>query len=353
MPIPVTCKCGKQFATNDENARRRARCPECGNDLIIPDVGGGVAAETVPEPTQAPATGPGMAAGVAPATSGMAIASLVLGLCSFLCLIFTGIPAIILGVLGLADITKGRGAIGGKGMAIAGIVLGGFFSTLGMISVLGILVGLLLPAVNSAREAGRRMQCQNNMRRISLAMVNYATSHDVYPPAGKVSPAGKPLLSWRVLVLPYLDEKALYNQFKLDEPWDSPHNKPLLASMPSVFRCPGRSETGPDLTYFRVLAGPGTLFEEPAGIAPAAITDGMSNTLLVVESNEPVSWTQPEGLAFTPQRPIEGLGGAHPGGFNAAFADGAVRFLPSSIAPSMLEALATRNGGEAVDLSEF
>ena len=79
----------------------------------------------------------------------------------------------------------------------------------------------------------------------------------------------------------------------------------------------------------------------------------MSNTLMVVESKEPIPWTQPEGLRFIPQMPIQGLGSAHPGGFNATFADGAVRFLPNSIAPGTLEALATRNGREVVDLSQF
>ena len=89
------------------------------------------------------------------------------------------------------------------------------------------------------------MQCQNNLRNIGLAMVNYSSSHNVFPLAGTVSPDGKPLLSWRVLMLPYLDQQPLYEEFKLDEPWDSPNNKPLLARMPGVFKCPDGPQTDP------------------------------------------------------------------------------------------------------------
>jgi len=353
VPIQVTCKCGKQFQTKDENAGRRARCPECGADLIIPNLGNGGVADVTDNPYMAPAAGPGAASMVAPRTSGKAIASLVLGICSFLCNIFTGIPAIVLGALGLGDIKRSGGAIQGKGMAITGIVLGCFFGTLGLISMLGILVGLLLPAVNSAREAGRRTQCMNNLRQIGLAMVNYMSTHNVFPPAATVSPDGEPLLSWRVLVLPYLDQQALYEKFKLDEPWDSPNNKPLVARMPGVFRCLDQPLTDTDKTIYQVLTGPGTLFEMARWIKPNAVTDGFSNTLMVVESNEPIPWTQPGDLKFTPGTPIQGLGSGHPGGFNATFADGAVRFLPNSIAPGALEALATRNGNEVVNPSQF
>jgi prepilin-type processing-associated H-X9-DG protein len=294
-----------------------------------------------------------VADGITPRTSGKAIASLVLGICSFLCLIFTGIPAIILGVLGLGDIKKGGGAIGGKGIAVTGIVLGSFFSSFGLLFVIGVLVGLLIPAVNAAREAGRRVQCGNNLRQIGLAMVNYASNHNVFPPAGTVSPDGKPLLSWRVLMLPYLDQVDLYEKFKLDEPWDSPNNKPLLAEMPDVYRCPNGPLKVTNTTVYQVLTGPGTLFEQGTLIAPSAVTDGLSNTLMVVESREPIPWTQPHDREFSPHTPIQGIGSGHPDGFNAGFADGAVRFLPNTIEPGTLEALATRNGREAVDPSRF
>ena len=350
MPIQVTCKCGKQFETKDENAGRRARCPECGADLIIPSPDGGGVADVADNPYLAPATAPYGTHSVAPRTSGKAIASLVLGICSFLCLIFTGIPAIILGALGLGDIKQSRGAIGGKGMAITGIVLGSIFSTIGGIAV---LLALLLPAVQAAREAGRRSMCVNNLKQIALAMNSYHDSQGVLPPATTFDPNGKPLLSWRVLLLPYLGEDPLYQQFKLDEPWDSPNNKPLLAKMPKVYECPSWPQTGSENSIYHVLIGPGTLFEKAEGIPLNEVTDGTSNTLMVVETKAPIPWTQPSGLTLTPKKPIEGLGSAHPGGFNAAMADGSVRFIKNSLPPSTLEALATRNGGEVVDPSQF
>jgi prepilin-type processing-associated H-X9-DG protein len=350
VSILVTCKCGKQFQTKDEYAGRRARCPECGADLIIPgpDIGG--VADVTDNPYRAPATAPDAAHALAPRTSGKAIASLVLGICSFFCNLFTGIPALILGILGLGEIKQSRGAIQGKGMAITGIVLGGFFSTIGPIAM---LIALLLPAVQAAREAARRSQCVNNLKQIGLAMLNYESANGVFPPALTLDPEGNPLLSWRVLLLPYLDDSGLYEQFKLDEPWDSPHNKPLLAKMPKVYECPSLPQAGSENSIYQVMIGPGTLFEKAEGIATKDVTDGSSNTLMVLESKAPIPWTQPSGLALQANKPIEGLGSGHPGGFNALFADGSVRFIKNSTSPTTLEALATRNGGEVVTGDSF
>ncbi len=347
VPITVTCKCGKQFQTKDENAGRRARCPECGNELIIPESEG--VDDFLDNPYLAPSKGSGSAS-LPPRTSGKAIASLVLGICSFMCNVFTGIPAVILGCLGLMDIERSRGAITGKGIAIAGIVTGGIGSTLigGMV-----LIALLLPAVQAAREAARRSMCVNNLKQIALAMHNYESANGVLPPATTFDAEGKPLLSWRVLLLPYVEENALYQQFKLDEPWDSPSNKPLLAKLPKVYQCPSSSQIGSDKTIYQVLIGPGTLFEKAEGIPFNEVTDGLSNTLMVMESKAPSPWTQPSGLVRTPKTPIKGLGSAHPGGFNAALADGSVQFIKSSIAPQTLEALATRNGGEVIPATAY
>jgi len=350
VPIQVTCKCGKQFQTKDENAGRRARCPECGTDLLIPSPDSGGVADVTDNPYLAPATAPDAAHGVAPRTSGKAIASLVLGIFSFFCNIVTGIPAIILGILGLGDIKQSRGAIEGKGLAITGIVLGSFFSTIGPIAI---LIALLLPAVQAAREAARRSQCVNNLKQIGLAMANYESANGVFPPALTLDPEGKPLLSWRVLLLPYLDNSGLYDQFKLDEPWDGPHNKPLLAKMPKVYECPSWPQAGPGNSVYQVMIGPGTLFEKAEGMALKDVTDGTSNTLMVLETKAPVPWTQPSGLALTRNKPIEGLGSGHPGGFNAAFADGSVKFIKNLISPSTLEALCTRNGGEVISTDSF
>jgi prepilin-type processing-associated H-X9-DG protein len=336
VPILVTCGCGKQFQTKDENAGRRARCPDCGRELIIPGPGGaGVVGDEF-----APASAPFK--GGTPRTSGKAIASLVLGALSLVCTLFTGIPAIILGCLGLMDIEKSGGRRTGKGLAITGIVLGSFGSTM------VILIALLLPAVQAAREAARRAQCVNNLKQMGLAMHNYHDTYGAFPPAATLDPEGQPLLSWRILLLPFLDEKALYDQFKLDEPWDSESNKPLLARMPRVYACPSFPQGSVDSTPYQVLVGPGTLFEFPQGMRISGITDGTSNTLMVVESKAPVPWSRPSDLAYQPKAPVAGLGSFHPGGFNALFADGSVKFLKTSISPATLDAMITRNGNEVI-----
>src|SRR5205823_3426612 len=151
-------------------------------------------------------------------------AALVLGLLAFCLGPLAGIPAIILATLSLGEI--GRGRVGGKGLAITGLVLG----ILGCFLGLAIPIGLLVPAVQKTREAAQRLTVQNNMKQMSLAMINDADMNQ-----GRMTPyaifdkkTGKPLLSWRVAILPYIEQDALYNQFHLDEPWDSPNNSRLI-----------------------------------------------------------------------------------------------------------------------------
>jgi prepilin-type processing-associated H-X9-DG protein len=277
-------------------------------------------------------------------TSGAAIASVILGALSFVFLFLTGIPAIILGIIAQGAIGKSRGQLKGTGQATAGIVMGSI-GTL-MFPCIGVLIALLLPAVQSAREAARRAQCTNNLKQISLALYNYESTYGSFPPPYTTDAAGKPLLSWRVLILPYMEEMALYEQIEMDEPWDSPANQTLLSRMPAVYKCP--SSLGPavgGLTNYQVLVGPGTIFEAGQLTKMADITDGVSSTLLVAESNTPVEWMKPDDIAYTPGLPLN-LGSTHTGGFNAAMADGAVRFIRSTVAPAVLDGLAVKNDGK-------
>jgi prepilin-type processing-associated H-X9-DG protein len=218
----------------------------------------------------------------------------------------------------------------------------------------GVMVGLLLPAVQSAREAARRAQCVNNLKQIGLACHNYQQAHEAYP-GNIVGKDGQPLLSWRVAILPYIEQEDLYNEFKLDEPWDSPHNKPLLDRMPATFACPTEPRPDPTLTHYLGFDGPGGMFENGAKIALASVTDGTSLTIMTVESRTGVPWTKPEDIRPTPDAPpsLQGAGSKHPGGFNAAFVDGSVRFLKTSIDPKVFRALSTRNGGEVIAPDSF
>jgi prepilin-type processing-associated H-X9-DG protein len=212
-------------------------------------------------------------------------------------------------------------------------------------------VGLLLPAVQKVRDAAGRAQSQNNLKQIGLALHNYHDVNAALPPAAICDKRGKPRLSWRVAILPYLEQENLYKQFKLDEPWDSEHNKKLIGAMPKTYALP-TAPLKPGETYYRALVGNGAAFETIRGTRFADFTDGLSNTLLVVEAAEGVPWTKPDELEYDPEKPLPKFGTFSNGGFNALFGDGSVRFILPSIAEKTLRALITRAGGEVVDPNE-
>jgi prepilin-type processing-associated H-X9-DG protein len=216
-------------------------------------------------------------------------------------------------------------------------------------AVIGVLVALLLPAVQAAREAARRMQSSNNLKQIALAMHNFHDTYRMLPPRANVAADGKPLLSWRVHLLPFLEQQALYKEFNLTESWDSPHNKPLIERMPSVYRNPSAKPSN-SLASYLVPAGKGSIFESKDGTALASITDGTSNTIMVLEVNEEASviWTKPDDFVYDVSKPMAGLGTAHPGGFMAAMADGSVRFIAATIDPNTFLRLLMMADGQPV-----
>src|SRR5262249_40381611 len=153
--------------------------------------------------------------------------------------------------------------------------------------------------------------------------------------------AGKPLLSWRVAILPYLDQGALYKQFRLDEPWDSDHNKKLLAKMPAVLEPPLRPDGWrPNTTFYQVFTGDDTLFPPGKTVKITDVRGGRSGPLRVVEAGEAVPGTKPQDLPYDPTRPLPMLGGIFHEGFQAVMADGRTgRFLPKNFPPAMLRGL--------------
>jgi RNA polymerase sigma factor (sigma-70 family) len=211
------------------------------------------------------------------------------------------------------------------------------------------LLSLALPAVQKVQTASARTQSMNNLKQMVLAMHNYHGTYGRFPPAAITDAEGKPLLSWRVAILPYIEGDALYREFKLDEPWNSEHNKKLLARMPPVYAPTKAKAKERFTTFYQVFTGPGTPFEDAKGNRIADITDGTSNTIMAVEAEHAVPWTKPEDLPFDPNKPLPKLGGDNSEGILAAFCDGSVRFISKAVEEKTLRALITRNGGESVN----
>ena len=203
----------------------------------------------------------------------------------------------------------------------------------------------------SRPKAGKkeREQSINNLKMIALAMHNFAANSKEarFAPAA-IRKDGKPLLSWRVALLPHLDQQALYDKFHLDEPWNSPHNKTLLNQMPEIYAPVVRTDEPRGSTYYQVFTGPGTLFEDELGPKLQDIRDGTSNTFMVVEAGSPVPWTKPEDISYDKEKPLPKLGRQFDDGFYAAFADGSVRFVGNANDPEIVRRFITRSGGEII-----
>ncbi|MDR3635154.1 MAG: DUF1559 domain-containing protein [Isosphaeraceae bacterium] len=210
-------------------------------------------------------------------------------------------------------------------------------------------------AVSGVLRAERKARCVTNLKELGLGLHNYESEHGHFPAAAIVGTAGKPLLSWRVELLPYLGERDLYEQFHRDEPWDSPHNLALISRMPAVYACPSEPDRTRGVTRYQGIVGPraglgviGAMFEPARGIDIREITDGASNTVMVAEAGGPVVWTKPEDLRFEQDGLLPSFGSRHGTGCNALFADGSVRLLRFTIGPAVLRGILTRDGGEVL-----
>ncbi|MFW6170055.1 MAG: DUF1559 domain-containing protein [Planctomycetota bacterium] len=223
-----------------------------------------------------------------------------------------------------------------------------------------VAVALLLPAVQASREAARRVQSMNNLKQLGLAMHNYHDTYKGLPAAHNVDEDGEPLLSWRVHLLPFLGQHELYEQFHFDEPWNSAHNKKLIAQMPQVYRSPN-SKAQPGKTVYLGNASEDGIYvppkkeqrgeKHPTGTQFRDIEDGTSNTIMIVEVNDAnaVTWTKPDDFELNEKNPLSGgLRGMRPGVFLASFCDGAVHAISTNLDPQTLKALFTRGGGEMV-----
>ncbi|MCL4201074.1 MAG: DUF1559 domain-containing protein [Pirellulaceae bacterium] len=299
MPIQFSCPhCGRQTLVADEYAGQSGPCLSCGQTITIP----GVDAANLDKPRPRPAP--------RPVGSGSSV----------------GLVLAIIGICLIVVIACGGGLIF--------LRPGGVFQ--------------------NGHRPSTRTQCSNNLKQIALAFHNYHAVYGSFPPAYLPDENGQPKHSWRVLLLPFLEQQALYDAYDFDEPWDSPVNAMVTETVLPIFQCPAEPPWGTPVTNYMVITGPGTVFEDERAPALRDILDGTSNTLLIVEvAGSGTQWAEPVDLDASQLAVPFGAvanspGSQHPGGVQAAMCDGSVQFLPYNISPTTFNALVTRAGGEAI-----
>ncbi|WP_164101687.1 DUF1559 domain-containing protein [Candidatus Laterigemmans baculatus] len=295
MSILFTCpRCGKSTNFADNYAGQTGPCPHCGQPVTVP-----AWSQPLSEPTK-------------PASRGSSL---------LITLLAVGAGGFVLFVCG------------------------------------GMLVALLLPAVTTSREAARRVSCSNNLKQIGLALHNYSDVYGTFPPAYMTDSAGNPTVSWRVLILPFLNQEPLYRQLDTQQPWNSPANAALLSASIPVYRCPSSVDPSSTATNYMVVTGAETLFPYERAVSLRDVTDGLSNTIAVVEVEEQgVHWAAPEDLerqnltwAFAAGADGQ-MGSRHTGGIQVLLGDASVRYFPDTIDPANLAKMLTIAGDERVDL---
>jgi hypothetical protein len=270
-------------------------------------------------------------------------------------LTFFAVPAAINPELSPSDWTSGLIVASILGLCSLALAFAAFVQTpraedrsvpmlaLGLIILAVVQAGFCV-AVHRVRTADAGIRAMNNLKQLALACLDYEEAHGTFPPHAIYSRDGKPILSWRVMILPLIDEAELYHPFKLDEPWDSPHNAKLLDKMPKIYAAP--SEAASNLTYYQAFYGPNTAFEGAHGTKVKDFTDGLAETILLIEAAEPVPWTKPQDLDYRRDLPVPRIGGLRSVGTIAAFANGRVVTIPTNISEQTLRALITRNAGD-------
>ncbi|MGQ0637164.1 MAG: DUF1559 family PulG-like putative transporter [Planctomycetaceae bacterium] len=224
----------------------------------------------------------------------------------------------------------------------------------------GFLLFLLLlfwPKIRGAGEAAARTQCKNNLKQIGIALRQYQQDHGTYPPAYLADVQGRPMHSWRVLILPYLGNEGcrLSDEYRLDEPWSGPNNKKLLEKVPEVYRCPTYlKQRGAcrACTSYAAITGTDCAFHGAEPLAPEDFSDELENAAFIVERiDTEIPWTKPDDYRPSehPQAGDRFAGhSAHEGGFHILLGDASVRFVSQNLPPATWRALCTRSGGEAV-----
>jgi len=249
---------------------------------------------------------------------------------------------------------KSKGAYAGVVVVVfvvAGVVMflvcgGAFF-----FAVSWPMARMVPPTMVTTATAVRSSTCTGNLRQIGLAMHNYHDAHGCFPPAYLADEDGQPMHSWRVLLLPYMDQDRLYDQYDFDEPWDSEHNLAVAESVPEVYRCPDDLDGDARDTSYLMIVGEETISDGPTAHSIADIQAGESNTIMVVESSRSgVLWTQPldlraDEISFAIDDGTDkGVRSEHGGGAHVLFCDGSVRFIAADTDPREIETQSTITG---------
>lgn len=217
--------------------------------------------------------------------------------------------------------------------------------------IIVVLFFLSIPLLFTKTSGLHRGFGHNNFRQIALALCIYESEHNHLPPCFLRTKDNKPGLSWRVAILPYIEQGALYEQFKLDEPWDSPHNIRLLKHMPGTFSLSYQQPSPIGSTHIRILIGEETLWhpEEPRALSEKDIPDGSGNTILLFEAEQATPWTKPDEPQYGNDEPLPRLGASDPDTFLVGIADGNARHIPRSISEKAFRLAIGRSNGIPLD----
>ena len=238
-----------------------------------------------------------------------------------------------------------------------GMAVGAFISCCVLVFVAW---SLLQPAFQAARDAARCSECEGNLRRIGLALEDYHNEHKSYPPAIVYDDAGKPMHSWRVLILPYLGPEAqqVYEKYDMNQPWDSKENMVLLNDIPHVYQCPSDGQAVLGETSYLAVVGRETVISNVQGEPThrRSISDLPSETMVIMEcAGSNVNWLQPKDIpvaalrAGINSRNTGSPASLHTQGVNVLMADQSVVCLPDGFDTEDLRGMATIGGDEYIE----
>lgn len=221
-----------------------------------------------------------------------------------------------------------------------------------VIAIIATLLALLAPMQRGGgRETARRITCLNNLKQISLALLNYEEEHGTLPPAFTVDENGNRLHSWRTLLLPYLELQKLYDTIDLTKPWDDPANEQARETFVEVYECPSAHSDDGSTTYLAVV-GPDCVFSADGARSSSDVVDGAAETItfLDVAWSRDIHWMSPEDIS--PEEVIEMFNAHeahHPAIYQVAFLDGHATAIPEDIEREALRAMLTIAGGESLE----